>query len=185
MRAVKCSQAFEFVRHLGIFLCQQRNRNHTACIQIQPVILKPDSTVPSESKVSTYSPFTMVSIFPIGIPFLAVTGRLSRTIATSVVVPPISTITAFSSRAIALPPTTLAAGPESSVSTGHSFVSTSDARLPSLRTIAIGILKIPFFHDVFYSRQKFSNQRDQASIQQYALHRASAHPLHRTYHAPL
>ena len=50
-----------------------------------------------------------------------------------------STITASACPARTLPPTRLAAGPESRVSTGYSLAISSDMRLPSLRIIARGI----------------------------------------------
>ena len=94
---------------------------------------------PPRRNVSIYIPCTVVCHWPIEIPRLSVTGCPSRIRATSVVVPPISTITASLSPARTLPPIALAAGPERRVSTGTSLVMTSDIRLPSLLTMAIGI----------------------------------------------
>ena len=95
------------------------------------------------------------------------TGVYHRTIATSV-----SSFShiynhCVSSRAIALPlPTTLAAGLKAGKFYRTFFSSsTSDTKTARrFRTIAIGYLKIPFFHDVFTAARNSAIRGDQASI---------------------
>ena len=65
-------------------------------------------------------------------------GMPSRTTAMSVVVPPMSAITASSASARWAAPTRLAAGPERIVSTGRSFTKSTDTSEPLPRTIIIG-----------------------------------------------
>ena len=71
-------------------------------------------------------------------PSPARTGIPSTTTAISVVVPPMSTMTAFFSSVSPNPPITLAAGPQSSVSTGCRRANCSLIRLPSLRMMTTG-----------------------------------------------
>ena len=76
-------------------------------------------------------------------------GLPSFIMARSLVVPPISTTIQFCFPLILTPPITLAAGPESKVSTGLSFTNSSDIMLPSPHTIANGALMPLSFRATF------------------------------------
>ena len=79
----------------------------------------------------------MASVGLVATPPSASSGALFSISATSVVVPPMSTTTAFSRPVSALPPSAEAAGPESRVSTACSAEYASPIRLESERTIRI------------------------------------------------
>ena len=84
------------------------------------------------------TPLTKVRHPPMRIPSRTRTGSPPFTRDTSVVVPPISTITLLGLPASSIPPSTLAAGPQRMVSTGRRREKRSFIRLPSDRTTTTG-----------------------------------------------
>ena len=93
---------------------------------------------PPSAKVSIEIPFTIVAQFPIRMPESEDTVLPFCIKAMSLVVPPISTITASSASASSIAPITLAAGPHSNVSTGRFFAYSLVITLPSLFTMTMG-----------------------------------------------
>ena len=87
-------------------------------------------------------------------PSAALRGVPFFIMAISVVVPPISMIKLSFSFVRASPPITLAAGPQSRVSTGRCAANFSDIRLPSLLTMTTGAVIDLIFRADFVARMK-------------------------------
>ena len=96
------------------------------------------SLSPPRPQVCTSIASIMVRQPPITAPSALTIGRPSSTMATSVVVPPMSATRKLSSPCRKPAPTTLAAGPESTVSTGYSSATSAFMSVPSPLTIITG-----------------------------------------------